>query len=108
MAAAFAAHVHIVGDNIGGVPGRPAVAAGDGANIAGALPLALHHLAEPATSLHIGKRKRQDHGRTDPALGCDAGVRGAAENLDLPAIRADGADRDIGGRAAVVVERHDR
>src|SRR5712675_1619710 len=30
VAAAFAAHVHIVGDDIGGVPGRPAVAAGDG------------------------------------------------------------------------------
>jgi hypothetical protein len=72
------------------------------------LLLALHYLAEPATSLHIGERQRQDHGRTDPALGCDAGVRGAAENLDLPAIRADGADRDIGGRAAVVVEGHDR
>src|SRR5207245_4111736 len=86
VAAAFAAHVHIVGDNIGGVPGRPAVAAGDGADIARALQLALHHLAEPATSLHIGKRKRQDHARTDPALGCDTGVRGAAENLDLPAI----------------------
>jgi hypothetical protein len=70
--------------------------------------LALHHLAEPATGLHVGERERKDHGRTDPALGCDTGVRGAAENLDLPAIRADGADRDIGGRAAVVVEGHGR
>jgi len=29
-------------------------------------------------------------------------MRGAAENLDLPAIRADGADGDIGGGRSVV------
>ena len=100
--------MHIVGDDIGGVAGRPAVAAGDGADIARALPLALDHLAEPAAGLHLGKRQRKDHGRTDPALRCDARMRGAAENLDLPAICADGADGDIGGGAAVEVEGHDR
>src|SRR5262245_12268722 len=108
VASAFAAHVNIVGDDIGGISGRPAIAAGDRADIARALPLALDHLAEPATGLHVGKRKRKDHGRTDPALWCHACVRGAAKNLDLPAIRADGADADIGGRTAVVVEGHDR
>src|SRR5882757_1297165 len=51
VAAAFAAHVHIVGNDIGGVPGRPALTAGDGADIAGALPLALYYLATPATGL---------------------------------------------------------
>ena len=35
-------------------------------------------------------------------------MRGAAKDLDLPAIRADGADGDIGGGAAVVVEGHHR
>ena len=66
------------------------------------------YLAEPAAGLHVGERKRKNHGRADPALRCDAGMRGAAENLDLPAIRADGADGDVGGGAAVVVEGHDR
>src|SRR6185437_736839 len=108
VAAAFAAHVHIVGDDIGGVSGRPPLAAGDRANIARALPLAFHHLSEPAAGLHVGKRERKDHGRRDPALRRDAGMRGATENLDLPAIRADGADGDVGGGTAVVVEGHDR
>src|SRR5262249_41303325 len=107
MTSAFAAHVYIVGDDVGGVSGRPAVAAGDRADIARAQPLALDHLAEPATRLHLGKRKCKDHGRTDPALWCDTGVGGAAKNLDLPAIRADSADGHIRGRAAVVVEGHD-
>jgi hypothetical protein len=43
-----------------------------------------------------------------PRSGAIASMRGAAENLDLPAICADGADDDVGGRAAVVVEGHDR
>ena len=101
MAAAFAAHVHVVRDDIGSVSGRPAVAAGDGADIARAQSLALHHLAEPAAGLYVGERERKDHGRADAALRCDAGMRGAAEDLDLPAIRAHGADGDIAGRAAV-------
>src|SRR3954470_22386070 len=33
-------------------------------------------------------------------------MRGAAEDLDLPAVRADRADRDVGGGAAVIVETH--
>src|SRR5260221_712456 len=35
-------------------------------------------------------------------------MRNGAENLDLPTICADRADGDIGGRAAVIVEGHDR
>src|SRR5581483_6664809 len=97
MAAAFAAHVYVVGDDVGGVAGGPAVAAGDGADIARALPLAFDHLAEPAAGFHVGERERKDHGRADPALRRDASMRGAAENLDLPAIRAHCADRNIGG-----------
>src|SRR5580704_15094533 len=108
MAAAFATHVHIVGDDIGGVSSRLAVAAGDGTDITCTLPLAFHNLAKPATGPHVGERKRKDHGRTDPVLRCDAGMRGATKNLDLPAVRADGADGYIGGRAAVVIEGHDR
>jgi len=72
------------------------------------LPLAFHHLAEPATGLHIGERQRENHGRTDAALRRHAGMGSAAEYLDLPAIGADRADRDIGGGAAVVVEGHHR
>src|SRR5262249_50723783 len=87
---------------------RPALAAGDGTDIARALLFAFHHLAEPAAGLHLGERERKDHGRRDAALRRDAGMRGATENLDLPAISADGADGDIGGGAAVVVERQHR
>src|SRR5262249_47795983 len=108
VAAAFAAHMDIVGDDVGGVAGRPTLAAGDGTDIAGARALAFHHLAEPAAGLHVGERERKDHGRADPALRRDAGMRSAAENLDLPAIRPDGADGDVGSGAAVVVEGHDR
>src|SRR5262249_55607955 len=86
----------------------PTLTAGDGADIARAISLAFNHLAEPAAGFHVGERKRKNHGRADPALRRDAGMRGPAENLDLPAIRADGADGDVGGRAAVVVEGHDR
>src|SRR5262249_59814275 len=51
VATAFAAHVHIIGDDIGGVPGRPPLAARDGTDVAGTLPLGFHHLAGPAAGL---------------------------------------------------------
>src|SRR6185437_16912273 len=108
VAAAFAARMHIVGDDVGGIAGRSPFAAGDRADIARALPLALHNFAEPAAGFHLGKCERKDHGRRDAALRRDTGMRSTAENLDLPAIRPHGADGDIGSRAAVVVEGHHR
>src|SRR5262249_42182747 len=96
------------GHDVGGITRRPALAAGDRADIAGALPLALHDLAEPTFGLHVGKRQRKNHGRRDAALRRDASMRGAAENLDRPSVGADRADRDVRRRAAVVVEGHQR
>src|SRR5204863_436593 len=106
VAAALAAHQHVVGDDVGGVAGGSAVGAADGADVAGAGTPVLHDFAEPAAGADGRQRLGQDHGRADAALRCAAGVRGPADDLGLPAVRADRADDDVGRRPAVVVEAH--
>src|SRR5256885_8109616 len=103
MAAGFAAHVDVVGHHVGGIARGPAFAAGDRADIAGALLLALHDLAEPAAFLHLGEREREDHRRRDAALRRAAGMRGAAEDVDIPAIGTDRADYHARRGAAVII-----
>src|SRR3954454_21157215 len=97
MAAALAAPMHEIGPDVGGAACGPSGPAGHRTDIAGALLLALRDLAEPAAFLHLGERQREDHGRRDAALRRAARMRGAAEDLDLPAIRADGADHHVRG-----------
>ncbi len=100
VTAAFAADMHIVGHHIGGVAGGPAFAAGHRPDIAGALLLSLDHLAEPAAGLDLRERQSEDHRGADAALRRAAGMRGAAEDLHLPAIRSDRAHHDVGRQTA--------
>ena len=105
-AARLALDEGVVGDDVGRVAGRLAVLAAENADIAGAAAVGLDDLAEPAGAARLGEGEGADHRRRDSLLGRDAGMRGAALDLDFPVLLTDRADDQFRGELAVDVDAH--
>ena len=108
MAARFAVDVDVIGDDVGGVAGALAVAAGDAADVGCAVAGLLMDLAEPAVAVDVGQGQRRRHRRRDALLRMHAGMSGPAEDLHFPAFGADGADGQLRRRTAIDIKAHDR
>src|SRR5262249_54136169 len=96
VAARLAADADVIRDHVRRLAGAAVVAAAEAADVRRALVAVAHHLAEPALTEDLRQGQRRHHGRRHAVLRVDAGVRRAAGDLDLPPLRADGADRQVG------------
>ena len=102
MAARFGADFHVVGDHV------RRLAAVNYADVAGARLPSLFNRSVPAILHQVGDGERRDGDGADAVLRLAAGVTGDAVNIDCHSVAAGRADGDLGGRAAVEVERQFR
>src|SRR5207248_3125546 len=107
VTAALALDVDVVGDDVGRLAGAEAVDTAEAADVRRTALAGLVDLAEPSAAVDVGQGQDRNHGGGNAFLGMDAGVSGAALDLDLPALGPDRADGELLRRLSVDVETHD-